>query len=537
MTQTTDPVKQEPSLDQLAETVGLSLAKHDPAYIASKPVASKDEEEIEAERDEDDDDDDEALDPEQNRAKSGFHNNGLAKAAVVGGGSLMIVLGVMTFYKGAIPQQKAAKPVDPDQTQPKKDPAAEEIEKVRLSESQSKAELALQKQRDVFSSVDKKNGKTTLNEKDVKPKTQPIAPSAPRSEVATPVSQPAPIASAPAMITPPLSAPVVRPILTPANAIASQPDRPEIDPNLEWQRLSVLGRFGTVSPGFGTAAIAANLSINTAKSGVPPNSSLTDPGKASASKPAVVSTPVSSAPPLSQYFRGTNVRSLYKQAGLNTLTAPSSPIRALLVGTSAKAATLTPILWAPNSSTAARFLIKLDEPMLDGNNSVAFPIGTQFIVTTNKTDPNTGIVDLEVISVIINGAEFSPPAGAIVIRDDKGGLLVGEDYYKRQRRVAGKDMMLIFASALGNIGSILNRSQSSSSTSISTGGVSSTTTANTNPPPNYLGAALEGGFSKLSEVLSSRNEKAIQTIMSAPKVFQIPQGRSMQVFVNQSISF
>ncbi|KAM3095555.1 hypothetical protein ACKFKG_13155 [Phormidesmis sp. 146-35] len=533
MTQTTDPVKQEPSLDQLAETMGLSLAKHDPAYTSGNSVAS---EEIDAERDEDDDDDDEALDPEQNRPKLGFHNNGLAKAAVVGGGSLMIVLGVMTFYKGAIPQQKATKPVDQNQTQAKKDPAAEEIEKVRLSESQSKAELALQKQRDVFSSADKKTSKTTLNEKDANPKTQPIAPSASRSEVATPVSQPAPIASSPAMITPPPSAPVVRPILTPANAIASQPDKPEIDPNLEWQRLSVSGRFGTVSPGFG-AAIAANPSINTAKSGGPPNSSLTDLGKASASKPAVVSTPVSSAPPLSQYFRGTNVRSLYKQAGLNTLTTPSSPIRALLVGTSAKAATLTPILWAPNSSTAARFLIKLDEPMLDGNNSVAFPIGTQFIVTTNKADPNTGIVDLEVISVIINGAEFSPPAGAIVIRDDQGGLLMGEDYYKRQRRVAGKDLMLIFASALGNIGSILNRSQSSSSTSISSGGVSSTTTANTNPPPNYLGAALEGGFSKLSEVLSSRNEKAIQTIMSSPKVFQIPQGRSVQVFVNQSISF
>lgn len=535
MTQTTDPVKQEPSLDQLAETMGLSLAKHDPAYTASKSTASEEEKEIEAERDEDDDDDDEALDPEQNRAKLGFHNNGLTKAAVVGGGSLMIVLGVMTFYKGAMPQQKAAKPVDPDQTQAKKDPAAEEIEKVRLSESQSKAELALQKQRDVFSSADKKNGKTTPNEKDAKPKTQPVAPSAPRSEVATPVSQPAPIASRPTMITP-LSAPVVRPILTPANAIASQPNKPEIDPNLEWQRLSVLGRFGTVSPGFGAAAIALNPSVNIAKLGSSPSGILTDPGKAS-SKPAIASTPVSSAPPLSQYFRGTNVRSLYEQAGLNTLTTPSSPIRALLVGTSAKAATLTPILWAPNSSTAARFLIKLDEPMLDGNNSIAFPVGTQFIVTTNSADPNVGIVNLEVISVIINGAEFSPPAGAIVIRDGRGGLLMGEDYYNRQRRVAGKDMMLIFASALGNIGSIMNRSQSSSSTSISTGGVSSTTTASTNPPPNYLGAALEGGFSKLSEVLSSRNEKAIQTIMSSPKVFQIPQGRSVQVFVNQSISF
>ncbi len=536
MTQTTDPVKQEPSLDQLAETMGLSLAKHDPAYTASKSTASEEEKEIEAERDEDDDDDDEALDPEQNRAKLGFHNNGLTKAAVVGGGSLMIVLGVMTFYKGAMPQQKAAKPVDPDQTQAKKDPAAEEIEKVRLSESQSKAELALQKQRDVFSSADKKNGKTTPNEKDAKPKTQPVAPSAPRSEVATPVSQPAPIASRPTMITP-LSAPVVRPILTSANAIASQPNKPEIDPNLEWQRLSVLGRFGTVSPGFGAAAIASNPSVNIAKLGSSPSGILTDPGKASSNKLTVVSTPVSSAPPLSQYFRGTNVRSLYEQAGLNTLMTPPSPIRALLVGTSAKAAALTPILWAPNSSTAARFLIKLDEPMLDGNNSIAFPVGTQFIVTTSNADPNVGIVDLEVISVIINGAEFSPPAGAIVIRDGRGGLLMGEDYYNRQRRVAGKDMMLIFASALGNIGSIMNRSQSSSSTSISTGGVSSTTTASTNPPPNYLGAALEGGFSKLSEVLSSRNEKAIQTIMSSPKVFQIPQGRSVQVFVNQSISF
>ena len=125
--------------------------------------------------------------------------------------------------------------------------------------------------------------------------------------------------------------------------------------------------------------------------------------------------------------------------------------------------------------------------------------------------------NLEVISVIINGAEFSPPAGAIVIRDGSGGLLMGEDYYNRQRRVAGKDMMLIFASALGNIGSIMNRSQSSSSTSISTGGVSSTTTASTNPPPSYLGAALEGGFSKLSEVLKQPQRESDSDHHEFPK--------------------
>lgn len=561
MTQTKD-IKlstPEPSLEELANVMGLEFSKNDP--VAPKPDPEAVASEVDLEDEDDDEFDDDEINPERNRSKVGLHNSGYAKAALVAGGSLLLIVGVMTFYRGVMPKNQASRPKDKPQQEQTVNPTKAVLEATRQSESEAKAELALAKQRDAFSeTADEKDGenKGIGSEKDKKKASEQDAKKQPARLAATrsanvgsasvvrsqPIARPEPILRSLVQRQPAIAAPMIQARSLPSPGASAE--KLPVDQVMEWQRLSALGRFGTVTPGFGAATMVAAAN-NPSR---PDVSDTTEPSSTSSAQPSrrpsrpsesttlVASAPSSSAPPLSQYFQGTNVRAVYEQTGLNTQTTRRQPIRALLVGSSTKATTVTPILWAGKENVSgARFLIQSDEPMLDGNNQVAFPAGTQFVVATKAASSSFGLIDLDVIAVIINGTEFAPPPGAIAIRDDNGGLLVGEDYFNRRGRIAKNDAAVIFAGALGQIGKVLNEPRSSTSTSVSGGGITSVTNSSSRRDPNLFGAVLQGGFEELSSILTQRNEEAIDRILNAPQVYQIRAGRSVRVFVNQSITF
>jgi hypothetical protein len=95
------------------------------------------------------------------------------------------------------------------------------------------------------------------------------------------------------------------------------------------------------------------------------------------------------------------------------------------------------------------------------------------------------------------------------------------------------DVATFLTSALAEVGKITNSPTSTSS--IST--IGGAATVNTSPPPNYLGAAISGGFGILSETLNRRSQQAIEEIKTRPNVFFIPAGKELQVFVNQTVTF
>jgi hypothetical protein len=229
-------------------------------------------------------------------------------------------------------------------------------------------------------------------------------------------------------------------------------------------------------------------------------------------------------------------RSAPKEEVVNLTAEPVIQIRTLLVGTSAKGSAVTPVLWGGGANSTAKFLLKLDEAMLDGNNRVAFPADTQFVVMAKPASSNIGLAELEVVSVIIKGMEFAPPMGSIVIRNDQGGLLIGEDYFNRDQQIANRDFNTVLSGALGNVGRILNQPISSYTSTVA-GGIPSNTNVVTNRDPNILGAVLEGGFRDISTVWSQRNQQEIQVLASKPNVYQIPKGRGVRVFINQSMTF
>jgi Bacterial conjugation TrbI-like protein len=216
----------------------------------------------------------------------------------------------------------------------------------------------------------------------------------------------------------------------------------------------------------------------------------------------------------------------------------------LLTGTSAKGTTLTPILWGAESANGAKFVAKLEEPLLANNKREALPAGTQLIVMARPSNSgnsglgnsNNSLVEVDVVGVIIQGREYSTPPGAIVIHDENNGLLVGEDYFKREDQIAGRDYMTVLGGALNTVGQVLNRPSGTFSSNTSGFGSSSTNIIN-NRDPNVLGALLEGGFKDIPGIWTQRNQQALAQLASQPKVYQIPKGRTIRVFVNQSINF
>jgi Bacterial conjugation TrbI-like protein len=365
-----------------------------------------------------------------------------------------------------------------------------------------------------------------------------------------------------ALTSPGVSAPLTN---SPATRSPAPAPSSPIDANAELQQLAAAGRYGMV---------AAAVEV--------PNPPVAEVRPSSANGSTMSLAMGNNAPPLSQYFQRNNApeptlmasnimnngsdskgartafansqdilrgnsdaKSVEKDATVvknspatNTGNVADLPqqIRTILVGTSAKGSTVTPVLWGAGTNSTAKFLLKLDEPMLDGNNRQAFPAGTQFVVTAKSASSTIGLAELEVVSVIINGAEFTPPSGAIVIRDNQGGLLIGEDYFKRDEQIANRDMLSVFTGALGGLGRILNQPVSTVSSSVN-GGVVNTTNVTTNREPNILGAVLEGGAKDISAVWSQRNQQAIQELASKPNVYQLPKGRSVRVFINQSMTF
>jgi Bacterial conjugation TrbI-like protein len=596
--------------------------------------------------------------PEKNRTKVSLQHNGLAKAALVGGVGLTVIVGGMTFFQGQMPKEQVAQVVK------KKDPAEDKVSsakaettKAQQSESETKAQLALAKQKDSLAEAQQAGKIQDSSEKITASKT-PIETAPP--VVAAPITRAPIVATAPAISPAPQVVPqpkVVAPVKAPAAApsgpqspakpapvvvapvkaiqpeiqlasskssgksllkattipgasISRQPafDRAPapapVDPLLELQQLASIGRYGAVATSGSTPPPPALNPENrpTSLQGVSP----------------VALAVSSNLPPLSQYFQsyanqdaGSNTnskanstnesrgartafanqqiisgqKSIDKEpqkespkepakdlvaakdnstlttsvagsvAGLATdsvasLIAPLAPsaigtkiaeaplsITTLLVGTSAKGSTVTPVLWGSGTSSGAKFLLKLDEPMLDGNNREAFPAGTQFVVTAKQANSTIGIADLEIVSAIIKGMEFAPPNGSIVIRDDQGGLLIGEDYFKRDENTSNRDLLGVFAGALGNVGRILNQPSSTFSSNTNGGFGGSSSSVITNRDPNLLGAVLEGGFKDLSSVWSQRNQQAIQELAGRPNIYQIPKGRGIRVFINQSMTF
>jgi hypothetical protein len=301
-------------------------------------------------------------------------------------------------------------------------------------------------------------------------------------------------------------------MLPPRNFSASPPEAK--NPADEWQRLASIGSYGNLAAPTQMPKAIAPVATN----------SLNNPNSAS---PPIEKPPLNS---LTNYLAQAE-KSLPKTTPANTL----------LVGTTAKAALKTSVVFSTDGSRIMgsapglipKFIVTLQEPIATADGKPVIPADAVLIVTARPLDAKSGLAELDVVGIAINGRELIPPPNAISIRGAEGSPLVADKYFDRGSEISGMDAATFITSALAEVGKLTNSPTTTSSIS-SIGGSATVSTA---PPPNYLGAAISGGFSILSETLNRRSQQAIEDIKTRPNVFFIPAGKELQVFVNQTVTF
>jgi hypothetical protein len=463
-------------------------------------------------------DDDDDFDPEEHRTIRGLISSPFSKIALVGGAGLFGFLLVGLFMNSVM--SSSAKPLDAKSGSKDAnaviastlDPKDAEIAKFKTDLALG-SQLSAGKSKTLRPSVLPKSD-SKLDGKD-KDKPDPNAAKSSDRALESPVvvsnlSAP-PLASAPIYPVRQIMSPV-EPMMMPSRIFAASPPAEVKNPAEEWQRLASIGSYGNLA----------------APSEMP---------KAIAPNPAIASN-VSTQSLVIEKPRSDSLTSYLAQSE-KSLQATNA--NTLLVGTTARASLKTALVFSTDGSRVIgsapglipKFIVTLQEAISTADGKVAIPTNASLIVVARPLDAKSGLSELDVVGIVINGRELTPPLNAITIRGADGAPLIADKYFDRGSEISGMDVGTFLTSALAEVGKLTNSPTSTSS--ISTLGGSST--VNTAPPPNYIGAALSGGFGILSETLNRRSQQALEEIKTRPNVFFIPAGKELQVFVNQSVTF
>ena len=162
------------------------------------------------------------------------------------------------------------------------------------------------------------------------------------------------------------------------------------------------------------------------------------------------------------------------------------------------------------------------------------PAGTQLIVDLKEMSAS-GMMALEVTSIVLPESGFEHmqiPASAISVQGADGQVLMAKEISGTDDEIGRLDLNQAFLGALGQVGAILNRPNSSIST-VSTGGAASSTDYGS---PNILGAILEGGASSIINQRAERNRTKVEALEDRPLVWVLENGTDVEVFISQRVA-
>jgi hypothetical protein len=455
-------------------------------------------------------------DPEQHRTIRGIVGSPFSKIALVGGvGSLGFLL--MGLFMNSIMSPSNAKQLTARSSDEKlaltstADPKDAEIAKFKTDLALG-SQLSAGKSKTLRPSnlpksdalASKGDSKDKLEANSVRSADLPTV--SPVRNLSAPPLEPIPMRQVMSQPTPMM--------LPPRNFAASPPEAK--NPVDEWQRLASIGSYGN---------LAAPTEI--------PKAIAVSPVATNSANNSNSASPPIEKPPLN------SLTSYLAQAEKSLPSA--TPANTLLVGTTAKAALKTSVVFSTDGSRIMgsasgiipKFIVTLQEPITTADGKPVIPADAVLIVTARPLDAKSGLAELDVVGIAIAGRELIPPPNAISIRGAEGSPLVADKYFDRGSEISGMDVASFITSALAEVGKLTNSPTTTSSIS-SIGGSATVSVA---PPPNYLGAAISGGFGILSETLNRRSQQAIEDIKTRPNVFFIPAGKELQVFVNQTMTF
>ena len=232
-------------------------------------------------------------------------------------------------------------------------------------------------------------------------------------------------------------------------------------------------------------------------------------------------------------------------------TRESEPteVHAIAFGTSASGTVKIPLIWDEGSGEQLynKFAIALDKPIQGTSGEVALPANTVIIAQAETVGRGNRLVQASAIALVYsdlagNVKQEAIASGAIIIRGQNLQPLIVRGYYDHGGAIASQDLLISLLSGLGEIGEVFtspeqSSSFSTSSTSSSNSGSnsSSNTTSITiirSREPQIWSAVLKGFFNPLAERISSRNDAALNELLSRPNIAVIDKNTQVTVVVN-----
>jgi hypothetical protein len=319
------------------------------------------------------------------------------------------------------------------------------------------------------------------------------------------VSKPAPksIPVLPQIVPPELPAPI------PQQPLVEIAPPPEPNPMQEWARLAKLGSYGQVS--FGENQTVSNR---------------TPPRKVE------VARKVEKEETATKSERVTPTRTARQSTRRNPKTIPA--------GSSAKAVLATPVYGETSRSSRRNddeednsvYVVRLEQSLKAVDGTTALPRGSQIFTKINSISEN-GLMRLEIEKIMVreNGeiVEKSVPQNALMIRGKKGKPLIAKQYGGNRSSIVRRDATSFLAGGIGKAAELINRTESE----VVTGENGTVAVTNVNRDPSLAAGILEGGTKTVVPQISRRNQRAISRMSRKTDIWYLPEGKTVEVFVNQ----
>ncbi len=371
---------------------------------------------------------------------------------------------------------------------------------------------ALNEQSDEIKQVEQLTAKVTPSEVKVE---EPISSSPPPTSVApipkpSPSPQPKPIQQVSYSAPPPRQIPVTRSAVPPPKTVVKKKE-----PMQQWLEAANMGSYGATN--FEAETLANNISDENAHNLAESNSE------------KVVSVSYRSEPSYAsnQARRREATKQLYANAS-NTYSTISP--NQFMRGTSVNAEVELPIVWmveAGEYNQQRDYLVRLKQPLLGATGVEIAPKGSMAVVKAQEFYGNTGFIQLEVTSLIVEeegmSREYPVPANSLIVLNKKGGVLEAEADKKNNL-----DTGALLLSGVARAASV----SSNPTSSINSFGTSITTFGER----DLVGGFIEGVTNSAVDSIKQRQANAINNAQGEPTVYVIEAGTDVRLVVNKSFS-
>jgi hypothetical protein len=194
----------------------------------------------------------------------------------------------------------------------------------------------------------------------------------------------------------------------------------------------------------------------------------------------------------------------------NVAEAPKDTLgKTLSTGAQAKASLVNAAVFSSsgtNSSSNPRFVVRLEESLNNPSGKLAFSSDTTLVAVVRPLS-SKGVVELEAVSIVVDGKEYNLPPGAITLLDRDGSSLKGLKY--------GEEETVSSAPAKTSNSSPKPRTGNSNSSELDPTEAASPAPAPDQPKPG--------------------NKEAIENVMRQSQFYYIPQGTALKLVVNKTI--